>query len=234
MYYRLSNITDRRTIETELGIPFKYPNLYHPKPIVNGLEETSIPVVTMSESNIINYAIWGILPENYSEEWNLFQNVFNTLNLGEDALDSNLWYSQSLENRRCLIIASGFFTFYLHYGEMYPYYVYSKCGAPLCLGGIYNQLDDGFITCALIIVNSNPFIRRIQNLDRGMPLVVHPSFRKNWLDPNISREAIVKNICNPGYSELVAHPIDKDFYKGGSKGKNILAPADYKNIPSGC
>lgn len=234
MYYRLSNTTDRRSIETELGIPFKYPNLYLPKPIINGLEETSIPVVTMSERNTINYAIWGILPENYNEDWNIFQNIFNTLNLDKEALDTNLWYSKALENRRCLVIVSGFFTFYLHDGEMYPYYVYCKSGGPLCLGGIYNQLDDGFITCALIIVNSNPFIRRIQNLDRGMPLVVDASFRENWLDPKFSREAIVKNICNPGYSELGAHPIDKDFCKGGSKGKNFLAPAHYKNIPLGC
>lgn len=231
MYYRLSNIVERDVIEKELGRPFKYPNLYEPKPIVNGLKESIIPVVTSSEKQVISFAIWGILPEGYREDWDLFQNVFNTLNLSRECLEDDLWYSKGFQARRCLIIASGFFTYYLHKGDIFPYYVHASSNIPLCLGGVYNQLDDGFITCAMIIVNSNGFIRKIQNIDRGMPLLIDTSIRQKWLDPGADRQEIIRYVCDSREYDLTAHPIEKDFYLHRNKEVDILQPVDYGNLP---
>lgn len=224
-------MASRRDLERESGATFKYPNLYEPQPIVNGLDESVVPVITAEESRYIQYAIWGMLPENYRDDWDMFQNILNTLNLSREGLDSNLWYSRAMENRRCLILVSGFFTFYLRNGEIFPYYVQAATGVPLCLGGIYSQLEDGFLTCALVIVNANTFIRKIQNIDRGMPLVVWPEQRKNWLNPAEPRQKVSEFLEKSIELGLKAHPIDKDFYKRKSTSARILNPVVYPGIP---
>ncbi|MDC6351152.1 SOS response-associated peptidase family protein [Zeaxanthinibacter sp. PT1] len=231
MYYRLSNTAHRSQIEQELGIPFKFPQIYKPQALLNGLEETTLPVITMDDPSWINYSIWGILPEDYLEDWEFFQNIYNTLNLGKESLDSNLWYSAAIERRRCMVVTTGFFTTYLHKGDIYPYYVHAPDYKPFCIGGVYNQLEDGFITCALIIVQPDELVSQIQTVDRGMPLIIGEEMRKTWLDPKAPSENIVEMIRDPGGYRLNAHPIAKEFYKNNISYNSMLDPVLYKGIP---
>lgn len=232
MFYQLSNTAWRQSIEKEFGLLFKYPQLYHPQPIINGLQESILPVVTMARAEEINFAIWGILPEAYSEDWTDFQHAHNTLTIEKDACqDADRWYTEAFEYRRCLIIASGFFTFYLYRGELYPFYVHSGTNQPLSFGGIYNQLEDGFITCAIIVASANPHIRKIQNLERGMPLVVGPGERNMWLDESTLKQQIVNYLCQTPGEELQAHPISKDFFKLTDTRETILQPVHYHELP---
>ena len=120
MIYKLSNAVERKVIETEFGIPFKYPHIYSPSLIINGFNETNLSVVTMESPYEINYAIWGLMPQNFKEDWHIFQNNANTLNVGLRELENIQWMRESLEERRCLIIVSGFYTHLLHNGAHPP------------------------------------------------------------------------------------------------------------------
>ncbi len=231
MYYRLSNTASRKKLEEKFGRPFHYPGIYQPQALVNGLEETNLPVITMEDTAAINYAIWGILPEDYKEDWAIFQNIYNTLNLSRASLDSDLWYGQSIGGKRCLILCTGFFTNYLYQGDIYPYFVHAPDREPFCLGGIYNQLEDGFLTCALIIVKPDSLISKIQTVDHGMPLVVGEKFREQWLDPATPHADIVHYIREPGGYQLQAHPIAKEFYKNEIVFDSMLDPVYYRGLP---
>lgn len=233
MYYRLSNTASRVEVEEEFGRPFRYPAIYQPQALVNGLEETNLPVITMEDPSVINFAIWGILPKDYKEDWAIFQNIYNTLNLSKESLNADLWYGNSMEGKRCLIVCSGFFTNYLYQGDIYPYFVYSPDHKPFCLGGIYNQLEDGFLTCALIIVSPDPLIEKIQTVDHGMPLVIGESFRHQWLDPGTSKDELINYIRDPAGYELQAHPIAKEFYKNEIVYDTMLEPVHYRGLPQG-
>lgn len=231
MYYRLSNTAEREHMEEKFGRPFRYPEIYKPQALVNGLEETNVPVITMQDPSAINYAIWGILPEDYNEDWAIFQNIYNTLNFSKESLDSGLWYGGSLENKRCLILCTGFFTNYIYQGDIYPYFVHAPEREPFCLGGIYNQLEDGFLTCAIIIVKPDTLIDKIQTVDHGMPLVVGESYRHQWLDPETTPSEIIRYIKEPGGYDLQAHPIAKEFYKNEIVFDNMLEPVYYRGLP---
>ncbi len=231
MYYQLSNTAGRHSIEKELGLPFKYPNLHEPQPVVNGLEESILPVVTMGNSREINFAIWGILPENYKEDWAVFQNAYNTLTIEKDnCMKEGQWYSGAFRQRRCLVIASGFFTYYLNRGDLYPFYVHARDDRPFAIGGIYNRLEDGFITCAIIVAGANEQIRKVQNLDQGMPLVVEPSDHSLWLNKSASMDEIEDFICQTPHVALCAHPISKEFFNPEKRTDSILQPVHYQEL----
>jgi putative SOS response-associated peptidase YedK len=226
MHYRLSNTADRGKIEKEMGIPFKFPRLYRPRPVINGLEETSVPVITMSEPHYINYAIWGILPEHYNDDWKQFQNIFNTLTLREESLAADLWYSQALRQRRCLMLVSGYYTFRLQNGELLPFYVSTLSGGILSLGGIYNQLDDGFFTCALLIVNANAIVSKVQNIDSGMPLAIGSSMRESWLYPSPDQYMVTRLARHQDKVELQARPVSMERYKNAKMNQHLAEPTD--------
>ncbi|WP_431111499.1 SOS response-associated peptidase family protein, partial [Winogradskyella poriferorum] len=110
MIYKLSNVADQRVIEETFGLRFKYPQLSRPQPLINGFEEANLSMVTMENNKEITFAIWGLMPQNFKEDWQQFQNHANTLNVPVQDLEQVAWMKESLRHRRCAIIVSGFYT----------------------------------------------------------------------------------------------------------------------------
>lgn len=231
MFYNLSITAQRSIIEKNLGIKFKYPELYRPRTLVNGLEENTVPIVCMNQTGLINFAIWGLLPEGSLEDWSLYQNQYNTLNILPEVLEDLEWCSQAIVNRRCLIIATGFFTSYWYNGLLYPFYVYHYTRQPLYLAGVYSQLDDGFLTCALLLVRCNAFLKTIQNTSHSMPLMIMGKNLQEWLDPSSRSEGIINRFRSYEQPHLSAHTISRDFYYQHFDQDALLTPVEYHELP---
>ena len=60
MFYKLSNTSELIDIENEFKTPFRFPSFYEPKAIINGLQESNIPVITSEDISKIDFAIWGL------------------------------------------------------------------------------------------------------------------------------------------------------------------------------
>lgn len=231
MYYKLSNIAERRLIEEEFGISFKHPKLFQPSPVINGFDEEILPVITAKQSDLILYAIWGILPEHYEDDWAEFQKITNTLNVTVDSINSSIWYAEAFNARRCLIIVTGFFTSYIRNGVVYPYYVHLPKEKPFCIAGIYNELVDGFLTTSLIISNADNFTGRIENTCNCTPLIIPEIFYDEWLDSSTPIYKIKEMMAGEQVrGKFKAHTIEKEFYKNNILYDSMLQPVSYKNI----
>ncbi|OEK07331.1 hypothetical protein A8C32_18005 [Flavivirga aquatica] len=231
MCYRISNTATKETIEKAFNASFEFPKLHKESPVIDGLVESSVSVIKISENDKISLAIWGILPETYQDDWQYFQNVQNTLNLSFETINENEKYRNALANRRCLVIVTGFFTYYLHDGDLYPYYVHQKSHTPFAIAGIFNQLDDGFITCSLIVSKANPFIKKINNSDNLMPVVLDENNQDLWLDVHTKNDIITEIINTESRLDFKAYPIAKEFHKLRVNFNSVLEPVNYNSIP---
>lgn len=220
----------RGRIEEEFGTPFKFPRIYEPRQVINGLNEETIPLITQQNPEYIQHGIWGILPDRFREDWHLFQNSLNTLNLRLETVNQLDWLRQSLSRHRCLILVDGYFTMYHYEGELYPYYVYYRDKRPFALAGIYNVLDDGFLTASLLIGPSNQMLRQIQNLDAGMPLVLEPGAWEHWLE-DMDLDQVNHMAEHATKPDLVAHPIARELFNRNICYDSMFEPVLYKNIP---
>lgn len=233
MYYRFSNTASTSVLEKTLGKTFKYPHLHRQKILINGFDEAVIPVVTMYEPDLMLPAIWGILPNGHQGDWNVFQNLCNTLNVPLKSMDTNLWYAKSLLDKRCLIPATGFFTSYLKDRIIYPFYVTRANGMPFCFAGIYTILDDGFITCAIITCHADNTVKKVHNLGQTMPLVLDGQLHSAWLQEHVEMAEIKEIINTPNNYRMKGYPIARECYKNNISYDSMLEPVYYDNIPSG-
>ncbi len=76
-------------IEKQFGVFFKYPKLYIPTKVIHGLYESSLAVITQEDKNSINFSIWGLLPHNSNEDWDVIQGIRNTLTIHKNEVMSN-------------------------------------------------------------------------------------------------------------------------------------------------
>ena len=208
MLYRISNTAEKSTIEDEFGLVFKYPKLYRPLQIINGLTEETLSIITMDNPTIISFGIWGILPEKFEGDWDEFQQINNTLVIDENLRSSDLWHTLSLDKRRCSVIVNGFYTSLLIDGHLNYYHVHHISKKPFILAGIYNILQDGFITCSILTVKSNSFIRDIHNVNREMPLTLSSENSKIWLNSQSSVSDIKSMINSLENEDFIASPCD--------------------------
>ncbi|WP_027394629.1 SOS response-associated peptidase [Aquimarina latercula] len=232
MFKKIANEAEREVIEEEVGFNFKFPKLYSPRRVIDGSEESTISIITTENPDYISYGIWGLLPHDYKDEWNDFQKVYNTLQIHTEQLDTNQLFRDSFKNRRCVIIITGFFVYHLSNGSLYPYYVYQKNKKPFFIAGVYNTLDDGFITCSMLTSTSTGVVKAIQNLNSTMPIIISKKTLKNWLNTETEMTEIDHILRTSSSSELEAHTIAKEFFKNDISYESMLAPVYYKNIPT--
>lgn len=229
MYFKISNTAKKKELEEWSNASLKYPNLYEPQMIINGLNEVNIPIITMEEKQRISLSIWGILPERYSEDWSIFQNIANTLNLREETMNSDLWYADAFNKRRGIVPVTGFFTSYLRQGQAYPHYVSLKSEKPFYLASIYNKLEDGFITSSLIVGKANEFIRKFHNVTDCMPLIISEENKLDWLDEKTSASHLRQILNTPIDNVFHAHPIAKEFFNNDISYDSMLLPYQYSD-----
>lgn len=228
MYFKLSNTAERETLERMTKASFKYPNLYKPQNIIHGLKEVSIPIITMEEKNEISLAIWGLLPESHTADWSIFQNNFNTLNFHEASMDSALWYSDTLVDRRCLIPVTGFFTTFIENGETYHFKIGLQNGEPFYLAGIYTVLEDGFITCSILIGESDEFIKQVQNIVDTMPITVSMKEREEWLGVKTTPMRVRQLLKKPLKQNFCATSIKEKYYNYKDSNSNSYLSLKYR------
>ncbi|WP_370000083.1 SOS response-associated peptidase family protein [Winogradskyella sp.] len=230
MFYKLSNTATLVDIENEFDSKFKFPSIYQQSHLINGLSEQLLPVITLNEPNTINYAIWGLLPQNFKEDWGSFQNLTNTLNLAIETIDDIDWVNSLLNQQRCLVIVTGFFTSYEFEGEIYPFYVHDKNHKPFALAGIYSQLSDGFLSVSLVTSDVKNELSEVHNIGNSFPIALSPQNCREWLRMDkLFTKHVLSQIEQP---ELKAYTISKEFYKNDIIFDDILEPVHYKNLPT--
>ena len=174
MFYKLSNTANLSDLEDFIEVKFEFPNIYRPSPIINGLKESNIPVITMDNPNKIRYGIWGMLPDELEDNWEVYQNLTNTLNINLDNLESSgSGHKEALDERRCLLIVTGFFTSIIYEGKLIPHHVHLPNHRPFCLAGVYSRLQDGFLTCSLLVDQTKSAMATIPNIFKYEPLIVN-------------------------------------------------------------
>lgn len=195
MFYKISNIANIDAIERKFHVVFQFPNLYKPSRLIEGLKESTVAIITSFEPKKVAYAIWGLLPESFEDNWSVFQNVFNTLNVRVETLQSGgEVYTNALKQRRCVIIATGFYTTFLTEGSVERCHVHLPNFEPFPIAAIFNELNDGFLTCALVLIKANDSFKNVPNISDLKPLVLSNGELEQWLDMSTPIDNINK-IC---------------------------------------
>lgn len=231
MFYKLSNTAQRTEIEKEFNATFEFPKLYQPNPVINGLEESSLSIITMENPGKVGYGIWGMLPTLLEDNWKVFQNLTNTLNINIEHLDfKDDLYAEAMDLRRCLVISTGFFTSAMYKGKMYPYHVYLPTHQPFSIAGVYNQLEDGFKTCSILIKQTNSSFEDIPHLLEYKPVIFGEKDRKHWLNKKFSFRNLLDLVTSHESLKLKSHPVSKEFYDNDLLFSKIIESKAFDNF----
>ena len=163
-----------------------------------------------------------------------FRKKYNTLNAKSETLFSSGTYKKSAADKRCLILADGFFEPHKEGKVSIPNFCYIPTDAYpdgrdlFVFAGIYNEIDTDAYSCSIITKEANDFFAEVHNVKKRMPLVLDEGLFKEWFHDGLT-ESHVSELMEHGFTgkEFKAHPVSRDLYKRGvdTNTASMLEPA---------
>lgn len=162
-------------------------NIAPSQPVASVLNDGSLRVVL---------AQWGLIP-SWARDPRMGQRLINAR---AETLTEKPAFKEPFRQRRCLILADGFFEWQKLPGTKTkrPFYFRLKSGRPFAFAGLWDQWSDrasGLVTtCAIITTEANALVRRVH--DR-MPVILPPPAYERWLRPGEVDPAELRGFLAP-------------------------------------
>ena len=160
-------------------------------PRFNVAPSQQIAVVTDAAGRDVQWMQWGLVPF-----WAKSPEIGNKLiNARAETVAEKPAYRTAFKQRRCLIVADGFYEWIRPGGRSVPavpYYFHAKDGAAFTFSGLWEEWKDPdgkpLYTCTIITCEANEVVRPVHH---RMPVILEEEARWAWLAQEPRR------ICNP-------------------------------------
>jgi putative SOS response-associated peptidase YedK len=154
---------------------------------------------------------WGFIPSWAKDE----KIGYKMINARSETLKEKPAFKKSFYQRRCVIIADGFFEWYRTTSTKTPYYFYLKNNKIFGFAGLYTAFirEDGtkLYTCTIITTKANTLMKDIHE---RMPVILTEDSSKLWLDPSVKDSDVLEKILveyDP--SEMELHQVSRRVNK---------------------
>jgi len=152
---------------------------------------------------------WGLIPT-----WAKDESVGSRMiNARAETLAEKSSFKRLLHNRRCLIVADGFYEWAKEPGtkSKTPMYITLKEHELFAFAGLWDSWRTAsgqqLRTCTVITTEPNTLMASIHN---RMPALLLPDALTTWLDPTVQDEQVLRDLLNPYPTELmVARPVSR-------------------------
>lgn len=235
-YYCLTKKNPSKLIENKV-VKTEQLSLFNDTFLVNGFDNPSMPVITDEKPDEIQFFHWGIIPNWVKNQETAKSIRNNTLNAKAETIFEKASFRQSIKEKRCLILCSGFFEWQKIKGKKYPYYISLKDDEVFVFGGIWSTWTDkatGEIlnTYSIITTEANEIVGKIHNTKKRMPLILEPEDALKWIRKDLPEEEI-NNLMKPfDSSKMKAHTVQKFIpaKQEDSENKEIIAYYYYPEL----
>jgi putative SOS response-associated peptidase YedK len=124
---------------------------------------------------------WGLIPF-FAKDPSIGSRLINAR---AETVAEKPAFRNAFKQRRCLIVADGFYEWRQEAKRKIPYYIHMDSDEPFAFAGLWERWtpegESPLLTCTILTTEANPLMRPIH--DR-MPVILPRDAREVWLDPD--------------------------------------------------
>jgi putative SOS response-associated peptidase YedK len=213
-----------------LAQQFEIPEVPELEPRYNIAPTQDVPIVRVTDGAAPREMVlvrWGLVPW-----WADDPSIGNRLiNARAETAATTPAYRDAFSERRCLVVADGFYEWRKENGRKQPYFIRLRSGGPMGFAGLWDRWrdkvkGDKLQSCTIVTTNASPTIRELH--DR-MPVIVPPVDYDRWLDPTVHLRSRLKDILQPyPEGELEAFPVSTRVNRPENEGPENVEPVGPK------
>ena len=169
---RYSLVQSKEDLEVQFKV--KVANDYQPR--YNAAPTQLMPVILNEDPDTAQMVFWGLKPVWFHPGKKVYLNNVRAENLREKPT-----FKKDLMERRCLVLADGFYEWQKTEDGKQPYRIVLKDNRPFAFAGLWeeNMIEDKKVkTFAIITTTPNSVLLPIHN---RMPVLLSPGDENKWL-----------------------------------------------------
>jgi putative SOS response-associated peptidase YedK len=206
MCYTIKIDLTREQLELRFGAKLDSPESYKPGSRINAFSLPQLPVICNDDPFSIRIFTWGLIPFWVKDANSAKEIRMKTFNAKSESLAEKPSFRNSLNRKRCLVLATGFYEWHTDGKKKIPYFIGLKDQIAFALAGLYDQwtnreTGEKTDTFTVITTRANPMMEDIHNLKKRMPVILAPGTEKRWLDLNI--DPLQEQLFEPYPEELM-------------------------------
>ncbi|MFQ5889595.1 MAG: SOS response-associated peptidase [Gemmatimonadota bacterium] len=156
-----------------------------------------------------------------------------TINARAETIDRRPSYRDAFRERRCLVVADGFYEWQPAGRRKKPYYVRLRDGSPFAFAGLWERwwgpAGSALDSCTIVTTRANDLLRPLH--DR-MPVILTPEQGAGWLDRE-GRPKELKALLRPVPDDaLVFYPVGTQVNRTEFDAPECIAPLQEPRLPS--
>jgi putative SOS response-associated peptidase YedK len=164
----------------------------------------------------VDMLIWGFAPPPGS------QRPASLINARAETAAQKRTFAAAFRDRRCLIVADGFYEWKRSQGGRQPFLVRRADGRPFAMAGLWEPSPSGADACTIL---TRPPVAVVASLHDRMPAMLDSSLFGAWLDPqNHDTEALRDLLLSPMAFELVTVPVGPRVNKPANDDPSLIDP----------
>ncbi len=206
MCYTIKIDLTREQLELRFGAKLDSPDSYKPGNRINAFSLPQLPVICNDDPFSIRIFTWGLIPFWVKDANSAKEIRMKTFNAKSESLAEKPSFRNSLNRKRCLVLATGFYEWHTDGKKKIPYFIGLKDQVAFALAGLYDQwtnreTGEKTDTFTVITTRANPMMEEIHNLKKRMPVILAPGTEQRWLDLNT--DPLQEQLFEPYPEELM-------------------------------
>ncbi|MBD2085292.1 SOS response-associated peptidase [Trichocoleus sp. ST-U3] len=154
---------------------------------------------------------WGLIPR-WAKDTKMGAKLINAR---VETVAEKPAFRAAFKQRRCLVVADGFYEWKQQDGKKQPFYCRVNDGQPFGFAGLWEHWEgeDGeeIDSCTILTTEPNEVMRPIHN---RMPVILDPKDYDLWLDSQVQKPELLQPLLRP-YSaeEMATYPVSTKVNK---------------------
>src|SRR5262245_55217396 len=216
---RFTMTSESKAIEQRFGARFDA-TVFAPR--YNAAPSQSLPVILNTQPQVIQPLVWGLRPTWLKQ----VARREGLINVRDDTLRAKKTFARDLAQRRCLVLADGFYEWKkTETKQKTPYRFQLKTDEPFAFAGIWeeNEDEDGqtLRTFAIITTDSNALVAQVHN---RMPAMLTREAEKVWLDTNSTREHVLSLLAPYPAGQMCMYEISPRVNRATEDTPDLIRP----------
>lgn len=227
---RFTMAIDSEDLRTELALGQMPPDWEKRYNIAPSQDVATVP---NPDNRDVVWMRWGLVPF-----WAKDPSIGNKMiNARAETVAEKPSFRNSFKNKRCLILADGFYEWRKSGGQSIPFYFQLKGGEPFAFAGLWDDWENkgvssmpglpGLTTCTLITTSANEDVRAVHP---RMPVVLTKETMWDWLEEDDPK--ILESLLKPlPAGSLIAYQVSRDVNSPQNQGEYLVEPIEEEGLP---
>lgn len=165
---------------------------------------------------------WGLIP-SWAEDAKIGSRLINAR---ADTIATKPAFRAAFKERRCLVVADGFYEWQATNGQKQPYLIHKADDRPFAFAGLWERWRDPqgspIESCTIVTTDANEMMRPIHE---RMPVILRPDDYDRWMDPEAKTPESLQSLLRPyPDGDLVATPVSTRVNNVRNDGPECAAP----------